>query len=68
MVIGRSDETRPVFGVWRMALALVLAAFLGGALGLAWQRFGTGEEDAAQQGDAVEEMTAPDAEEEAADS
>lgn len=49
MVIGRSDETRPVFGVWRMALALVLAAFLGGALGLAWQRFGADEEEVAPE-------------------
>ncbi|MFC3100492.1 hypothetical protein [Altererythrobacter lauratis] len=64
MIIGRSEETRPIFGVWRMALALVLAAFLGAALGLAWQNFGMADEENAQSGDAVEELTA---EEEAAE-
>ncbi|MFC3099104.1 hypothetical protein [Alteraurantiacibacter palmitatis] len=60
MIIGRSEETRPIFGVWRMALALVLAAFLGAALGLAWQNFGAADEEAAQSGDVVEELTEED--------
>jgi hypothetical protein len=34
-----------------MALALVLAAFLGAALGLVWHASGFGEEDAAAAGD-----------------
>ena len=40
---GRRDE--PLY-VMPMALALVLAAFLGAALGLVWQSAGFGGEDA----------------------
>ncbi|MCL6251414.1 hypothetical protein M3P36_10230 [Altererythrobacter sp. KTW20L] len=47
-MLGRSDGPEPVFGVWRMALALALAAFLGGALGLVWQSAGFGEDDEAE--------------------
>lgn len=32
-----SDRGGARFGVWVMLLALVVAAFLGGALGLVWQ-------------------------------
>jgi hypothetical protein len=42
MAMKRSDDPVPVFGVWRMAAALVFAAFLGGALGLVWQSAGLG--------------------------
>ena len=45
MPMKRSDDPVPVFGVWRMAAALVFAAFLGGALGLVWQSAGLGGED-----------------------
>lgn len=45
-VLGRAGEPKAVFGVWRMAAALALAAFLGGALGLVWQSAGFGEDDA----------------------
>jgi hypothetical protein len=56
MVLGRSDGPEPVFGVWRMALALALAAFLGGALGLVWQSAGFGEDD---EPDLTEELVDP---------
>lgn len=45
MPMKRSDDPVPVFGVWRMAAALVFAAFLGGALGLVWQSAGLGGDD-----------------------
>jgi len=45
MVLRRADGPKPVFGVWRMAAALALAAFLGGALGLVWQSADFGEDD-----------------------
>jgi hypothetical protein len=45
MPMKRSDDPVPVFGVWRMAAALVVAAFLGGALGLVWQSAGLGGDD-----------------------
>lgn len=35
--IGSGDAGRPRIGALAMLLALVLAAFLGGALGLVWQ-------------------------------
>jgi hypothetical protein len=41
-----------VFGVWRMALALALAAFLGGAVGLVWQSAGFDDDEG--QDEAVE--------------
>lgn len=55
MPMKRSDDPQPVFGVWRMAAALVLAAFLGGALGLVWQSAGLGGED-----DVPEEQAEPE--------
>lgn len=43
-----SNPRRPRLGVRAMLLALVLAAFLGGALGLVWHGSGlSGEEPAA---------------------
>ncbi len=51
MVLGRQEEPGPQIGVGRMALALVVAAFLGGAVGLIWQSAGFGDE--AQDGETV---------------
>lgn len=45
MVLRRHREPRPEIGVLRMAAALMLAAFLGGALGLIWQSAGFGEDE-----------------------
>jgi hypothetical protein len=45
MPMKRADDPVPVFGVWRMAAALAVAAFLGGALGLVWQSAGLGGDD-----------------------
>ncbi len=42
-----TEARKPKLGVWRMALALVLAAFLGGALGLIWQNTGLGGDEEA---------------------
>ena len=36
---------KPPLGIGWMALALVLAAFLGAAMGLVWQSTGLGEAD-----------------------
>jgi hypothetical protein len=44
MVLRRQGEPGPQIGVWRMALALVVAAFLGGAAGLIWQSAGFGDD------------------------
>ena len=60
MVLGRPDGPKPVFGVWRMALALAGAAFLGGALGLIWQSAGFGDEDeAGEEAELVEPVDPP---------
>jgi hypothetical protein len=49
-----TEVRKPRLGVWRMALALVLAAFLGGALGLIWQSTGLGDgEDEDPQADSA---------------
>lgn len=48
MLRERTGEQKPIIGVWRMAAALVLAAFLGGALGLILQSAGFGEDDDAE--------------------
>ena len=45
MAIREPVRTRPPLGVFRMALALVIAAFLGAALGLVWQSSGLGDPD-----------------------
>ncbi len=37
MLFGLRQQEKRSLGVLRMALALVIAAFLGGALGLIWQ-------------------------------
>ena len=49
MALGTSGRRNEPLYVIRMALALVLAAFLGAALGLVWQSagFGAGEEQTA---------------------
>jgi len=47
MMLGRSGRRREPLHVWIMALALVLAAFLGAALGLVWQSSGFGNDEAA---------------------
>lgn len=39
-----SNPRKPRLGVRAMLLALVLAAFLGGALGLVWHGSGLGDE------------------------
>jgi uncharacterized protein involved in exopolysaccharide biosynthesis len=44
---GRRDEPLHVF--W-MALALVLAAFVGGAAGLVWHALDKGDEEAGESG------------------
>lgn len=49
--LGDPDEGRAVIGVWRMAAALTLAAFLGGAVGLAWQKLGGSDEEQEQPSD-----------------
>ena len=59
MLRERTAEQKPIIGVWRMAAALVVAAFLGGALGLILQSAGFGEDDdpeaaAVDQAEAVE--------------
>ncbi|MEO5707110.1 MAG: hypothetical protein ABIT10_00785 [Alteraurantiacibacter sp.] len=43
-----TEIRKPRLGVGRMALALVLAAFLGGALGLIWQSTGLGDDNQAE--------------------
>jgi len=48
MTLGPSGRRREPLYVLPMALALVLAAFLGGALGLVWQASGLGQEEPAQ--------------------
>lgn len=45
MVISSSGRPREPIHVAAMALALALAAFTGGALGLVWQSAGLGDED-----------------------
>ena len=42
-----SNTRKPRLGVRAMLLALVLAAFLGGALGLLWHSSGLGDEEPA---------------------
>ena len=37
MAIGNPNPKRPPMGVFVMAMALVIAAFLGAAAGLVWQ-------------------------------
>ena len=45
MALGPSGRKQEPLHVFWMALALVLAAALGGALGLVWQAAGFGGED-----------------------
>ena len=55
MSLGPSGRRNEPLNVVAMALALVLAAFVGAALGLAWQAMGSDEEEVpvAGDGDAV---------------
>ena len=46
MTLGSPSRRNDPLYVGRMALALVLAAFLGAALGLVWQSAGFGAEEA----------------------
>ncbi len=43
-----AETGRPRLGVRWMALALVIAAFLGGGLGLVWQSAGFGDDETEQ--------------------
>ena len=45
MALGQASRRNDPLHVIPMALALVLAAFLGGAMGLVWQSAGFGGED-----------------------
>ncbi len=45
MALGQPGRRNEPLHVVPMALALVLAAFLGGAVGLVWQSAGFGEDD-----------------------
>lgn len=47
MALGQPNRRNEPLHVVPMALALVLSAFLGAALGLVWQSAGFGEEDKA---------------------
>lgn len=53
MPLGPSGRRNEPLNVIAMALALVLAAFVGAALGLAWHSLGSGEDEvpAAEGGD-----------------
>jgi len=50
MALGPSNRRNEPLYVIPMALALVLAAFLGGALGLIWHAAGFGQRPPAEQG------------------
>lgn len=45
MALGPSGRQNEPLNVIAMALALILAAFVGAALGLAWQAIGSDEEE-----------------------
>ena len=45
MALGPSGKRKEPLHVIAMALALTLAAFVGGALGLAWQALGGGNSE-----------------------
>ncbi len=49
MSLGSPSRRSAPLGVARMALALVLAAFLGAALGLVWQDSGLGDAQEEEQ-------------------
>lgn len=49
-----TKHRKPRLGVRAMALALVLAAFLGGALGLLWHSSGLGDADPSADSAAVD--------------
>jgi hypothetical protein len=52
MALGPSGRRQEPLYIIPMALALVLAAFLGGALGLVWQAAGFGSDKPEQSGPA----------------
>lgn len=49
MALGGSGSQRERLGVIPMALALILAAVIGAALGFVWQSSGLGEDDETAQ-------------------
>lgn len=49
-----AERGKPRLGVRWMALALIVAAFLGGGLGLLWQTFGADDEAAADSAASAE--------------
>ena len=58
MGLGPSGKRNDTLNVIAMALALVLAAFLGAALGLLWHASGLGADDEATDAEAgVERLT-----------
>jgi len=48
------EQSKPRLGVGRMVLALVIAAFLGGALGLLWHGLFSGQNEQADSAAAEE--------------
>ena len=59
MAIGSPGRPKARLGVFPMAIALVVAAFLGASLGLVWQSTGLGEDSEGEEvltgdGDAAE--------------
>jgi hypothetical protein len=55
MALGPSGRLNEPLGVIWMALALVLAAFTGAALGLLWHWSGLGDEEPATEATAAED-------------
>lgn len=49
-----AETGKPRLGVRWMALALIVAAFLGGGLGLVWQSAGFGDDEAEQADSAAD--------------
>ena len=54
MPLGPSGRRPEPLNVFWMAFALVLAAFLGGALGLLWHASGFGNDEGGSQAEGVE--------------
>ena len=57
LALGGPDKKSAPLRVFMMAAALVIAAFLGAALGLVWQSSGADEDEQAQDVLTVEEPT-----------
>lgn len=60
-----SDPRKPRLGVRAMLLALVLAAFLGGAMGLVWHSSGLADGEPADSAASAESATSADSAESA---